>query len=214
MFEGLVDGVVPFLRTYGYAAVFVFLMLETAWILHFVPSEVVVPAVAAYLVTGPTTFVLFVALATVAAVLGSLLAYYLFGVGGESVLRKYGHVIHLPESELDRSRAWFRRWGEGLMFWGRVIPVVRTPISIPAGVAGMHRGKFVCYSAGGWLAYNTALVWLVYGGADGEAPIDAVVAVVATARDGGPLVLGVVAATALLAGIGWYRYDRSRGGTE
>jgi membrane protein DedA with SNARE-associated domain len=203
MVDGFVDWVVPFMRTYGYVAVFVFLVLETAWIIHFVPSEVVIPAAAAYLVTDPATFALFVGVGTAAAVVGSLLAYYLFGVSGESILREYGHVIRLPESELDRSRAWFRRWGEGLMFWGRVIPVVRTPISIPAGMAGMHRGRFTVYSAGGWLAYNTALVWLVYGGADGESPLDAIVA---AARGGDPLVLGLAGGAASLAAVGWYRW--------
>jgi membrane protein DedA with SNARE-associated domain len=206
MFEGIADGVVPFVRTYGYVAVFVFLVLETAWIIHFVPSEVVIPAVAAYLVTDPTTFAVFVAVGTVAAVVGSLFAYYLFGVSGERVLRRYGHLIKLPESELDRSRAWFRRWGEGLMFWGRVIPVVRTPISVPAGMAGMHRGRFVCYSAAGWLVYNTTLVWLVYGGADGTSPLDAAVA---AARRGEPAVIGVALVAAAIAAIGWYRYGRS-----
>jgi membrane protein DedA with SNARE-associated domain len=176
MLEGATEWLVWFVRSYGYPALFLFIVLETAWIVHFVPSEIVIPATAAYLVTDPASFAAFVGLMTVGAVVGSLLAYYIFGVNGEVVLRRYGHVVRVPESEIERSQAWFARWGEGLLFWGRVVPVLRTPISVPAGFARTDLRRFTVYSAGGWLIYNAALVWLVYGGTDETAPVDAAVA--------------------------------------
>ncbi|MFB6146522.1 MAG: DedA family protein [Halobacteriaceae archaeon] len=154
--------------TYGYVALFVFVVLETAFVLHFAPSEVIIPLAAVPLISGPATFALFVAVSTVGAVLGSLLAYWLFGVYGETVLRRYGGIV--DQSAIDRSRAWFRRYGTPLMFWGRLVPVLRTPISIPAGYAGMDQRRFVAYSAPGWLLYMALLARLGYAGDAGRSP--------------------------------------------
>ncbi|WP_158057755.1 DedA family protein [Halorussus halophilus] len=210
MFEWLTQAALDFVHQYGYAALFVFIILETAWIIHFVPSEIIIPATAVFLVDDPASFAFFVGVMTVGAILGSLVAYYLFGVSGEEFLREYGHIVKLPESEIERSQAWFQRWGEGLMFWGRVVPVVRTPISIPAGFARMHLGKFTLYSAGGWLVYNAALVWLVYGNADEKAPIDMVVAWLAdaTAAYGTGVVAGVGVVALAAFGVGWWKLTR------
>jgi len=113
----------------------------------------------------------------------------------------------VPSEEVDRSKAWFRRWGERLMFWGRLLPVLWTPISVPAGFAAMDRRKFVAYSAPGWAVYMTALGALGYGGADGKAPLDVVVAFVVARTEASPLVLVVT-----LAGVvAWKGRDRLRG---
>ncbi|WP_435157098.1 DedA family protein [Haladaptatus sp. DFWS20] len=211
MFEWLTQEVLSFVRAYGYFALFVFIILETAWIIHFVPSEIIIPATAAFLVHDPFSFVLFVGIMTVGAVIGSLLGYYLFGVNGEELIRRYGHLIHVPEEEIERSQTWFHRWGEGLIFWGRVVPVLRTPISIPAGFAQMNLGKFTLYSTGGWFIYNTALVWLIYGPEDEISPLGAAVAWVsdATARYGTEAVVGVGVVLTALCGIAWWQFTQN-----
>jgi membrane protein DedA with SNARE-associated domain len=207
--DAFTQALVGFVQTYGYLALFVFVVLETAWIIHFAPSEVVIPFTAAYLVTTPGEFVLFVAVGTGGAVLGSLLAYYLFGVNGDRILQRYGHVLRVPESEVERSKAWFRRWGEGLMFWGRVVPVLRTPISVPAGFARMNVRTFTVYSFGGWAVYNAALVWLVYAGAGERAPIDYVLAPLTRAAGSNPALLaGLAVVTCLAGGLWWRRRER------
>lgn len=86
---------------------------------------------------------------TVGAVVGSLIACYRFGVNGDRVLQRDGRVLRVLDSEVERSEAWFRRWGEGLTFWGRVVPVLRTPISILTGFARMDRRRFTLHSFGG-----------------------------------------------------------------
>ena len=63
--QALSDGIIAFVEAYGYLALFVFIVLETAWIIHFAPSEVVIPFAAAYLVSTPTEFALFVVVGTV-----------------------------------------------------------------------------------------------------------------------------------------------------
>lgn len=210
MFEWLTDAILGFVDAYGYVALFVFIVLETAWIIHFAPSEVIIPVAAARLVRTPAEFALFVAVGTVGAVVGSHLAYWLFGVNGDAVLQRYGHVLRVPESEVERSKRWFREHGEWLMFWGRVVPVVRTPISIPAGFARMDRWRFTLYSTGGWLCYNAILVWLVYGGDDGRAPVDAAVAMAGWAARTYPWLTALVILLAVLSAAGWYlqRADR------
>ena len=207
--EALTTAIVGFIEAYGYLALFVFIVLETAWIIHFAPSEVVIPFAAAFLVTTPAEFALFIAVGTVGAVIGSLVAYYLFGVNGDRVLQRYGHVLRVPESEIERSKAWFRRWGEGLMFWGRVVPVLRTPISVPAGFARMDLRRFTVYSFGGWAIYNAALVWLVYSGSGERAPIDYVLGPLSRSAGSNPLLVGVLAVVATLGVTAWWwRHER------
>lgn len=211
MFEWLTDAVLGYVEAYGYAAFFAFIVLETAFIIHFAPSEVIIPVAAARLVESPAEFVLFVALGTVGGVLGSHLAYQLFGVNGEAFLHRYGDYVYVPDSEIERSKAWFRRHGEWLVFWGRLVPILRTPISIPAGFARMDRRRFNLYSAGGWLCYNAVLVWLVYEGSDDRAPVDAALALADRAVATYP-VPTALSGVVLLGAAVWYLRGR-RGGS-
>ena len=171
MLDWLAHVVLSFVDKYGYIAIFVYMILETAFILHFAPSELVVPVAASQLVHGPVSFVLFVVDATAGATLGSVLGYYVFGKGGESVLHRYGRYLHVSESDLERSQRWFQRWGESSVFWGRMLPLMRAVISIPAGLSNMEVRKFVAYSASGAFIFNVFLTYLVYKGASNTSPL-------------------------------------------
>jgi membrane protein DedA with SNARE-associated domain len=95
------------------------------------------------------------------------------------------------------------------MFWGRVVPVLRTPISVPAGFARMSVRKFTLYSFGGWGIYNAALVWLVYAGSGERAPIDYVVGPLTQAAGSNQaLVVGLVAVACLGGAAWWWRRER------
>lgn len=172
MFEWLVQAVLAFINQYGYLAVFVYMMLETAFILHFAPSEVIVPFAASQLVHDPVSFVLFVVDTTAGATVGSLVAYLLFGWYGERLLERYGHLIHVSERNLERNQAIFRGYGESTVFWGRMLPLFRALISIPAGLAEMDLRRFVLYSAGGAALFNAGLTYLVYTGANTSSPLE------------------------------------------
>jgi membrane protein DedA with SNARE-associated domain len=198
--EALTDWIVAFVQSYGDLALFVFVVLETAWTVHFAPSAVVIPFAAAFLVTTPPEFALFVAVGTV---VGSLIADHRFGVSADRMLQRDGHVLRASDSEVERSEAWFRRWGEGLMFWGRVVPVLRTPISVPAGFARMDLRRFTLYSFGGWAIYNAALVWLVYSDSGERAPIDYVLDPLTRTAGSNPALLATIA-VASVGVAAWY----------
>jgi membrane protein DedA with SNARE-associated domain len=195
MFDWLANTILSFVVKYGYLAVFVYLTLETAFILHFAPSEIVVPFAATQLVYDPVSFAVFVAVSTAGATAGSLLGYYVFGKNGKTALDRYGHVFHVSESDLERSQRWFRRWGRSSVLWGRMLPLMRAVISIPAGLAEMDLRTFTLYSASGSLVFNVFLTYLVYEGAGETSPLDWVINVVSSALQGNLVVvasLGVV----------------------
>jgi membrane protein DedA with SNARE-associated domain len=171
MFDWVTHAVLSFVSDYGYLAVFVYMVLETAFILHFAPSELVVPFAATQLVHDPLSFGFFVLDATVGATVGSVLAYYLLGKNSEYVLGRCGHLVRVTEEDIHRGRQWFQRWGESSVFWGRMLPLMRAVISIPAGIAEMDLRKFVTYSASGAFVFNVVLTFLVYSGSGETSPL-------------------------------------------
>ncbi|MFH5797601.1 DedA family protein [Haladaptatus sp. CMAA 1911] len=184
MFDWLADTILSFVTKYGYIAVFIYLTLETAFILHFAPSEIVVPFAATQLVHDPISFAVFVAVSTTGATAGSLLGYYVFGKNGKTALNRYGHVLHVSESDLERSQRWFRRWGRSSVLWGRMLPLMRAVISIPAGLAEMDLRTFTVYSAVGSLVFNVFLTYLVYEGAGETSPLDWIIHAASSALRG------------------------------
>lgn len=218
----LVSFVLEFVHQYGFVAVFVYMVLETSFLLHFVPSEVVLPFAASQLVHDPASFVLFVADATVGATVGSLLAYFLFGRNGRTVLERYGSVVHVSPERLDRSQAIFVQYGESSVFWGRMVPFLRALISIPAGLAAMNLRRFVAYSAGGALVFNTGLTYLVYTGAGTRSPLalvlqhgrTAILRELAYVRTHAAFVVVLVGVAAVVALIVWLARDWIRANPE
>ena len=180
MFDWLASTTFSFVTKYGYLAVFIYLALETAFILHFAPSELVVPFAAVQLVHDQVTFAIFVTVATAGATVGSLLGYYVFGKNGKTALYRYGHILHVSESDLERSQRLFRRWGQGSVFWGRMFPLLRAIISIPAGLAEMDLRTFTIYSASGSFVFNVFLTYLVYKGSGETSPLGWAVETIST----------------------------------
>jgi membrane protein DedA with SNARE-associated domain len=159
-----------FIQQYGLLAVFVYMFLESALLLHFTPSEVVLPFAAALLVHGPVGFAVFVVVATGGGTAGGVFAYYVFGRGGEYVLTRYGSYPHLSADDLERGQRVFRRWGESTVFFCRLLPVLRAVISIPAGVSEMAFRRFLLYTASGTAVFVTALTYLAYSGTRAGTP--------------------------------------------
>ncbi len=162
MLDGLTGTGLDLVAQYGYFALFVFMFLETSMLFPLLPSEVTVPFAAAFLVTGPVSFGLFVLAATAGATIGSVVAYYLFAATGNRALDRYRDRLRVSDERIERGQHWFRRWGEGSVFWGRLLPVARSIISIPAGLAGMEIRRFTAYSAGGSACFAAGVAALVY----------------------------------------------------
>jgi membrane protein DedA with SNARE-associated domain len=148
-----------FITQYGYLAVFLLMMAESACIP--VPSEVIMMlggALAAGAVPGAHPSLAGI---VVAGVLGNVAGSYLaWGAGkyaGQPAVRRWGRRVGLRAHDVDRATRWFERHGPAAVLFGRVIPVVRTFISLPAGFAGMPAGRFGLYTTLGCIPWTAAL---------------------------------------------------------
>ncbi len=148
-----------FIATYGYLAIFVLMVAESACIP--VPSELIMTfggALAAGAVPGTGLNLAGVIIAGVAGnVVGSYIAWAIGRYGGQPALRRWGRRLHIRDHELDRANRWFDRYGPRAVLIGRLLPVVRTFISLPAGIAGMKPVRFGIYTTIGCIPWTAAL---------------------------------------------------------
>ena len=157
MFEALERFMTEVIGDYGYYAVVVLMILESACIP--IPSEVTMVFGGFLVSRGRLDFFWVGMLGTLANVLGSWLAYWVGLVGGRPLIERWGKYIFLRKHELDRAEIWFEKHGEAAVFVSRLLPVVRTFISLPAGVAKMPFVKFTVYTFLGCLPWTFALTW-------------------------------------------------------
>lgn len=124
------------------------------------PSEVILPF-GGYLVSlGKLNFFLAVLAGNIGGTAGSVLSYYIGLKGGRPFLERYGRYFWISERELALADRWFARWGEATVFFTRLMPVVRTFISFPAGIARMNFPRFVLYTFLGSLPWSLFLTYL------------------------------------------------------
>jgi membrane protein DedA with SNARE-associated domain len=162
--------VIPFLNTLygavGYIGVMLAMAIESAMVP--LPSELILPY-AGFLVSDPSQiepltgqpwgFWLAVTVATIGNTLGSLVAYAIGAYGGRPFLERYGKYVLIRPHEIEIADRFFARYGAATVFFGRLLPIVRTFISFPAGVTRMPIGKFIVYSTAGALPWSIMLVW-------------------------------------------------------
>lgn len=126
------------------------------------PSEIIMPF-SGYLVSqGNFNFWLVSIWGAVGNVLGSVMAYAVGFWGGRPLVEKYGKYILIRKYELDRADSWFRNYGQSTVFFSRLLPAVRTFISLPAGMAKMNLGKFVVYTFVGSFPWSVGLTYIGY----------------------------------------------------
>ena len=137
------------IATTGYAGIALLMAIESACIP--LPSELIMPF-AGYLVFQGKLSLFWAATAgAIGCNLGSLVAYEIGFYGGRPLVEKFGSYILMGRRELDWADGFFLRWGQAAVFVGRLLPVVRTFIALPAGIARMPRGKFHLYTfLGSW----------------------------------------------------------------
>ena len=149
----------------GYPGIALVMLIEN--IFPPIPSEVVMPF-AGFLVadTGHLSFVGIVIAGTIGSVLGAILLYWIGAWADEIVVRRFvrrfGRYFLLDEGDLDRALSLFARYGEIIVFVGRVIPVVRSVISVPAGMQRMPFGRFLVFTLLGSTVWTTALSYSGY----------------------------------------------------
>lgn len=156
--------IVSEISKYGYLAIFLLMTLESACIP--IPSEAIMlfgGALAAGVsisgVTGRLNVVAVALVGVLGNLLGSLIAYWAGLKGGRPAVERWGKYILIRHHDLDRSENFFARRGEAAVFIGRVLPVVRTFISLPAGIAEMPLMKFAVFTVLGSLPWTFALAY-------------------------------------------------------
>lgn len=153
-----------FIAQYGYAAIFILMVAESACIP--VPSELTMllgGALASGGVAGAhLSLLLVIVLGVLGNVIGSYLAWALGRYGGQAAWRRYGRYILLTEHDIDRAQAWFDRHGDAAVFFGRLLPAVRTFISLPAGFAEMPPVRFGLFTVAGCIPWTVGLGWAGY----------------------------------------------------
>src|SRR5215467_10089239 len=136
--------IVATISALGYSGIVLLMAIESACIP--LPSEIIMPF-SGYLVSTGELNLWGVAVAgAVGCVLGSLVAYYVGLFGGRPLVLRYGRYLLVSHHDLELADRWFARHGDITIFVGRLLPVVRTFIAFPAGVARMALGKFVAYT--------------------------------------------------------------------
>lgn len=150
--------IIGVISSLGYGGIVLLMAIESACIP--LPSEMTIPF-SGYLVSRGVFSLWGVALAgAVGCVLGSIVAYYVGAWGGRRLVERYGRYVLISRRDLDLADRWFARHGDITILVGRLLPVVRTFIAFPAGVARMPMGKFLLYTFIGSLIWCWGLAWI------------------------------------------------------
>ena len=158
MSEKLFTLFVAFIHATGYSGVFLLMAIQSACIP--LPSEVIMPLAGLALAHSQWDLIVLATLASVASNLGSIPAYWVGARGGRPMVERYGSYLLLSRHDLDRVDAFFERFGSFAVLIGRMLPIIRTFIAFPAGVAKMNQVKFHVYTFIGSWPWCYVLAWL------------------------------------------------------
>jgi membrane protein DedA with SNARE-associated domain len=142
----------------GYGGVVLLMAIESACIP--LPSEIIMPFSGYLVSTGEMNLWLVGLAGAVGCILGSIVAYYAGAWGGRPFIEKYGKYILISHHDLDLADRWFQRHGDITIFVGRLLPVIRTFIAFPAGVARMNMWRFSLYTFVGSYIWSVGLAWI------------------------------------------------------
>jgi len=156
----LSDWIVGVISGMGYPGVFLLMAGESACLP--IPSEVVLPFAGYISFRGEFNQVAVILVATFGQVAGALVAYYVGAFGGRPLVVRYGKYVLMDTAHLDAADRWFDRWGSRAIFATRLVPIVRTFIAFPAGVARMEVRKFLLYTFLGSLPWTAVLTYTGY----------------------------------------------------
>jgi membrane protein DedA with SNARE-associated domain len=150
--------IVATISTLGYAGIVLLMAIESACIP--LPSEIIMPFSGYLVYTGRFNLWLVGVAGAFGCVVGSLVAYWVGMYGGRPLIEKYGRYVLISHHDLDLADRWFARFGEAIVFASRLLPVIRTFIAFPAGVARMNLKKFVIYTFAGSLPWCLGLAYV------------------------------------------------------
>ena len=148
------------MNTYGYIGILLLIALEN--IFPPIPSEVILTFGGFMTTTSNMSIIGVITVSTIGSVVGAIALY---GIGLlldvnrlERIVDKWGHILRLTSKDIDKANAWFHKFGVWAVFLGRLVPLVRSLISIPAGMAHMNFWVFLLFTTLGSLIWNSILV--------------------------------------------------------
>jgi membrane protein DedA with SNARE-associated domain len=160
LFAAIASWITSTVQTGGYVGVAFLTLLENLF--PPIPSELILPVAGFLVSSGEMSYVWVVVASTIGSLLGALLLYGIGAWLGEERLRSFvqahGKWLALDEDDLDQAKGWFEKHGGMAVFIGRLVPSLRSLISVPAGLARMPLGRFVLYTTAGSAVWNAILV--------------------------------------------------------
>lgn len=160
MVERVIEWVLNALLDLGYPGIIALMAMESS-ILP-VPAELVMPPAGYWVAKGEMNAVAAIASGVLGSLIGSLLSYYLAGWLGRGFVRRFGKYVFISERSLERTERYFAAHGEISVLIGRMLPVVRHLISMPAGIARMSLPRFITYTGMGALLWCSVLTGIGY----------------------------------------------------
>lgn len=158
MVENIINVIIIILGKLGYFGTFFGMLFESACIP--IPSEIILPFGGYLSFTHKLNLFGVILSGTLGGTIGSILAYKIGAIGGRPLVDKYAEKLFLSKEKIAKSDAVFNRYGDKIIFFSRLLPIIRTFISLPAGIAKMNFSKFVIYTVLGSAIWSTFLVYL------------------------------------------------------
>ena len=155
--EQLSQMFLEFIDSYGYIAVAVLMAMENACIP--IPSELILGFAGYLIFAEQMTFTGAMVAGMVGGMAGSIFAYVVGSTGGRAFVDKYGKYFFIKKSHVDLAQEWFDKYGIRAVFFSRMLPVVRTFISLPAGFARVNLPKFLFYTFAGSLPWTALILY-------------------------------------------------------
>jgi membrane protein DedA with SNARE-associated domain len=162
MLETAINWLLATILKFGYTGIFLLMAMESSVIP--VPSELVMPPAGYWAAAGEMNMVIAILCGTAGSLVGAYANYFVARYLGRPLLLKYGRYVWITEEKFARVETFFHKHGEISTFIGRLLPVVRHLISLPAGLAGMHHWKFSLYTllgAGIWCTVLTLIGYVI-----------------------------------------------------
>ena len=156
--DPLVNAAVDVVDAMGLPGVFVLMLLESACIP--VPSEATMLFAGFNVSNGEYSLLAATAVGSVANLVGSWIAYGVGYYGRIDILEKHGSKLHIKKSHLEWADRWFERHGDATVFFTRMLPIIRTFISLPAGVARMPFWRFTAFTLAGCIPWVLMLTFI------------------------------------------------------
>ena len=156
--SNLANFVIQTISNAGYLGIFALMIAESALIP--IPSEIIMPFSGYLVSTGKFNPVFVIIAGSVGNLVGSLIAYVIGVKLGREIILRYGKYVLLKKSHLDWTESFFKKYGDRSTFVSRLLPAIRTYISLPAGIAKMNLKKFVLYTFVGSIIWSAMLTYV------------------------------------------------------